>query len=254
MRTYRLFWGLILFLIAPLHSTAEELHIATVMVFLETLEQIKPLFEQETGHTLVITHDSAGSLVREIKKGESIDVFLSSDEERPNALISEGLAIPESFFVYALGRLVLWTNLALPLSENSLLKINKLALPEPENTPYGYAAQQMLEGLNLWEKMQPRIRLVKTTAEAYQDTLEKRAEAGFIGLSQYLSSLNNLGTYYWIIPQHLHHPIRHSAVILKATRHPTAARAFLRFLRHPAALKVIREFGFRTPSQPEDDD
>jgi len=82
------------------HRTAEELHIATVMVFLETLEQIKPLFEQETGHTLVITYDSAGSLVREIKKGEPIDVFLSSDEERPNALISEGLAIPESFFVY----------------------------------------------------------------------------------------------------------------------------------------------------------
>jgi molybdate transport system substrate-binding protein len=192
--------------------------------------------------------------LQQIKSGEPIDVFLSSDEERPKQLIHEGLAVPDSFFVYALGRLVLWTNSTLPLSEKNLLKINKLALPEPHNAPYGRAAQQVLEGLHLWKQMQPKIRLVKTTAEAYQETLEKKVDAGFIELSQYLSSVNNLGTHSWIIPKYLHSPISHSAVILKAAKHPTAARAFLKFLRHPAALKVIREFGFRTPNQPEEDD
>lgn len=255
MRSSYLFIGcLMLFLVTPLQSRAEELHIAVIMAFLETLQQIKPLFEQETGHTLVISYASAGVLFQKIKSGEPIDVFLSSDEEYPKKLIQEGLAIPDSFFVYALGRLVLWTNSASPLNEKTLLKINQLALPNPRDAPYGRAAQQVLEGLRLWEQMQPKIRLVKTTAEAYQETLEKKSEAGFISLSQYLSSLNNLGTYSWIIPQYLHSSISHSVVILKATKHPTAARAFLKFLRHPAALKVIREFGFRIPSQPEEDD
>lgn len=252
--SYPLIGCFMLFFAIPLQSTAEELHVAVVMAFLETLQQIQPLFEQETGHTIVITHGSAGVLLQKIKSGEPIDIFLSSDEERPKQLIHEGLAVPHSFFVYALGRLVLWTNSTLPLNEKNLLKINKLALPEPHNAPYGRAAQQVLEGLHLWEQMQPKIRLVKTTVEAYQETLEKKAEAGFISLSQYLSSLDNLGTYSWIIPQYLHSPLSHGAVILKATKHPTAARAFLKFLRHPAALRIIREFGFRTPSQPGPDD
>jgi len=250
---YPLIGCLMLFLATP-QSRAEEFRVAVVMAFLETLQQIKPLFEQETGHTFVITYASAGVLFQKIKSGEPIDVFLSSDEEHPKKLIQEGLAIPDSFFVYALGRLVLWTNSALPLNEKTLLKINRLALPDPRDAPYGRAAQQVLEGLHLWEQMQPKIHLVKTTTEAYQETLEKKSEAGFISLSQYLSSLNNLGTHSWIIPQYLHCSISHSAVILKATKHPTAARAFLKFLRHPAALKVIREFGFRIPSQPKEDD
>jgi len=252
--SYPLIGCFLLFLAIPLQSTAEELHVAVVMAFLETLQQIKPLFEQETGHTLVITHASAEILLQKIERGEPIDVLLSSDEEHPNYLIQKKLAIPDSFFVYALGRLVLWTHSGLSLSEKTLLKINNLALPNPNDAPYGHAAQQVLEGLHLWEQMQPKIRLVKTTVEAYQETLEKKAEAGFISLSQYLSSLDNLGTYSWIIPQYLHSPLSHGAVILKATKHPTAARAFLKFLRHPAALRIIREFGFRTPSQPGPDD
>lgn len=257
MRVFNLTTGYwILLLMLPQPVIAVEIRVAVVMAFAETLQQIKPLFEQETGHILIIIEDSAGAIQQRIKDGEVIDVFLCSEQERPKELIREKLAVPESFVVYSLGRLVLWAKSAitLPLDENSLLKINKLALPDPKNSPYGHAAQQALEKLKLWSPMQTHIRLVKTTAVAYEETQRNNTDAGFIGLSQYLSSADNLGTAYWIVPQHLYPPIYHSAVVLKATKYPEEAQSLLQFLRHPAALKIIHDFGFRTLEEPQDRD
>jgi molybdate transport system substrate-binding protein len=106
-----------------------------------------------------------------------------------------------------------------------------------------------LKGLGLWEKIQPKIRLTRTVNEAYQNTQNNQTEAGFIGLAQYLSSLDNLGTTYWIVPQYLYQPLTQGAVILSSTQHLVAAQAFLEFLQHSNSLKIIREFGFRTLSQ-----
>ena len=233
-------------------AVAVELHVAVAGSFVETLQQLKPLFEQETGHTLIITTNSVSVLYQKIKNNEiAADIFLSADEEHPNLLIKEKLAIPESFFVYAVGRLILWTK-SLPieqLNQKSLLKINTISLPDPKITVYGHAAQQILEGLKLWELIQPKIRLTRTVNEAYQNTQNNQTEAGFIGLAQYLSSLDNLGTTYWIIPQYLYEPLTQGAVILSSTQHLAAAQDFLKFLQHPDSLKIIREFGFRTHSQ-----
>lgn len=232
-------------------ASAEEVIAAVAPVFRETLQQIKPLFERETGHTLTIIFGSTGMLYQKIKNGESFDVFLSADVERPKQLIKEGLANSESFVVYAMGRLVLWTKSSLtsPLNETALLKLPTIALPDPKNSPYGEAAQQILKGLGLWERLQQRIRITNTISESYQETLKSNTSAGFIGLAQYLSELDNLGTTYWIVPQYLHRPLIHGAVILNRSQHPIGARALLRFLRHPNVIKIIRDFGFRIPGQ-----
>lgn len=240
--------------VQSLHALAEEVTVAVAPVFKETLQQIKPLFERETGHTLTIILSSTGVLYQKIKNGENIDVFLSADVERPKLLIKEGLALSDSFIVYAMGRLVLWTKSSQtsPLNETSLLKFPTLALPDPKNSPYGEAAQQILKGLGMWEKLQPRIRITNTISESYQATSKNNTAAGFIGFAQYLSEVDNLGTTYWIVPQYLHHPLIHGAVMLTRCQHPTGSRALLRFLRHPTALQVIRDFGFRTPGQKDE--
>ncbi len=241
---------------SPQYSVAEEVKVAVVMAFYETLLQLKPLFEKETGHHLIIIADSAGALFQKIKTDTTIDVFLSGDVKRPKELINQGFGLPESFQVYALGRLVLWTKLMehLRLNERSLMEFKSLAVSDPENTPYGHAAREVLVGLNLWENLQPKIQMMKTTADAYQAILSHQTEAGFISLAQYLSSVDNLGTQYWMVPQYLHSPLNHGAVILRETSHLEGAQALLKFLRHPSALKVIREFGFRVPDITESSD
>lgn len=63
-----------------------------------------------------------------------------------------------------------------------------------------------------------------------------------------------MSTKAQIVPQYLYHPLYHSAVMLKASTHPTGARALLKFLRQPKALKIIHDYGFRTPDQLQEHD
>ena len=245
-----------LLLCLPTIVMAEELTVAVISVFSETFLQIKPLFEQETGHTVRVISDSSGVLYSKIRYScESVDVFLSADEDRPKKLIEAGLAVPESFTVYALGKLVLWTksNDDLQLAPESLSKFKYIAFPTPKNSPYGSATQEALTRLKLWEVVKPNLVIFNTIVAAYEATLQHQTQAGFIGLAQYLSEIENLGTNYLIIPSSLYPPLSQAAVMMWATKHPTGAQALLDFLHHPLAIKVIHDFGFGTVDQRSDD-
>ncbi len=240
----------------PQKNMADELHIATVTAFEETLLQLKPLFEQETGHTFTAAGDAGGTIYQQIKAGAAIDVFLAADTEYPNKLIEEDFAWADSLTIYALGRLVLWVKSpkSLLVNENILSDLDVIAIPDTEKTAYGRAVQQVLQKLNLWERLQAKIIIKKTTGEVYRQISNRQVNAGFISLSQYLSSAENLGTACWIVPQHLHQPIHHGAVIMRTTPHLEAAQALLEFLHHPKALKIIHDFGFRVPGFDKTDD
>ena len=52
---------------------------------------------------------SSGKLYAQIKNGAPLEIFLSADKQKPQALIDDGLAVGDSQRVYAQGRLVLWS-------------------------------------------------------------------------------------------------------------------------------------------------
>ena len=48
----------------------------------------------------------------------------------------------------------------------------------------------------------------------------------------------------WLVPSHLHAPIRQDAVLLARGRERPAARALLDFLRGPEARRIIASHGY----------
>ena len=91
----------------PLH--AAEINAAVAANFASPMERIAALFRKESGHTVKVSPGASGKLYMQIKGGAPFDVFLSADEEMPKHLLQEGLAVAGSRFVYAGGRLVLWS-------------------------------------------------------------------------------------------------------------------------------------------------
>src|SRR5690242_11666699 len=73
------------------------------------MERIVALFRQESGHTVKVSLGSSGKFYSQIKGGAPFDVFLAADEALPKRLEQEGLAVGGSRFVYAFGKLVLWS-------------------------------------------------------------------------------------------------------------------------------------------------
>lgn len=235
-------------------SSAEEVKVAVTRAFLEVFRQIKPLFEAETGHTVNIISDTSVVLYEKIKRGETIDIFLSADVSHPNKLIEEGFAIPNSFFVYAMGRLILWTksDKFRRFDENSLHYVETLALADPQTSPYGQAAQHVLQVIDVWEKFAPNIKITRTLIDSYQEISQRKVDAGFILLSQYLSKLDNLGTVFWIVPQSYYDPLYHGAVMVRSGENFLGAQTLLEFLQCRRVTKIINDFGFKVTKNIDD--
>jgi len=230
---------------------AGEVSVAVASNFAATMERLAPLFQKESGHTLKLTPGASGKLYAQIKKGAAFDVFLSADEELPKRMMQEGTAVAGSRFIYAAGRLVLWSAQPGFVDDKGLVlnrgNFNLLAIPNPVNSPYGVAAKETLTKLTMWNAMQRKLDKGDDVIETYRFAASERTELAFIPLSQVMRDGKVGAGSWWLVPPEMHNPIHQSAVLLTATKDPAAAKAFLAFLKSEKAVKVMRGFGYEFP-------
>ena len=158
---YWLMIGLTLLLWPSIAWSGETIHVAVAANFKPLFVSLANRFEQESGHTVLISSASSGKLFAQLKQGAPFQLFLSADMARPRQLQQEGLAVADSLFTYAIGRLILWSpdpkrfaDGAQPLTDGLL---NKIALGNPRSVPYGQAAQETLHSLGLTQKYADRL-------------------------------------------------------------------------------------------------
>jgi molybdate transport system substrate-binding protein len=236
-----------LLLVAPV-ARAQEVVAAVAANFAAAMARIEPAFEQASGHQLTVVLGSSGKLVAQIQQGAPFDVFLSADVERPAALQTAGLAVPDTRFTYALGRLVLWSPDPQAFSDGATYlaagEFLHLAIANPALAPYGAAAQQTLQALDLWPAIQPKIVRAENIGQTYAMVASGAAEAGFVALAQLAADAPGSR---WPVPPKLHAPIRQDALLLVRGRDNPAARAFLDYLGSPPARAVITALGYDLP-------
>ena len=233
---------------------AEQLTAAIAANFAGTIKQLKPLFEHESGHRLITSFASSGTLFAQIKNGAPFDVFLSADEQRPRQLIHDGLAVADSLFIYASGQLVLWSSQAefIDLQGNILRNghwpekgIRHIALANPKTAPYGRAALQTLETMQLVDAIKPYRVSGQNIAQTFQFVASGNAQLGFIAQAQVLALPESERGSSWRVPQTMYSPIKQEAVMLMRGRENSAALAFLQFLQSPRAKNIISARGYK---------
>jgi molybdate transport system substrate-binding protein len=232
---------------APLSARAETATVAVAANFLAPVERLATLFQQETGHELVVTSGSTGQLYAQIANGAPFDVFLSADSEHPTRLVAESLADGTTQFTYAVGKLALWTHAPDKFAPLGLATLRRtdfrwLAIANPEVAPYGLAAEETLKYLGLWQSLQDKLVRGQSIAQTFAMAETDNAELGLVALSQALTYQGVAA--YFEIPSELHSALRQDAVLLKRADNNPAARVFLEWLRGPRALEVIVDFGY----------
>jgi molybdate transport system substrate-binding protein len=221
-----------------------EINVAVAANFTEPAKQIADAFRQKTGHEAVLSFGSSGQFYSQITQGAPFHVLLSADDARPKKLIEDGLAVPESRFTYAIGKLVLWSKTPNLVKGEETLKtasFAKLSICNPAAAPYGAAAVEAMKSLHLYEVLQPRLVEGATITQAYQFVETGNAELGFVALSQLKGK--EAGSR-WLVPQELYSPIRQDAVVLKSGAANEAANAFITFLKAPEARAIIEKYGY----------
>ncbi|MFI3156205.1 MAG: molybdate ABC transporter substrate-binding protein [Methylococcaceae bacterium] len=229
---------------------------ATVLVavasnFSKPMTEIAAEFEKATGHSAKLSFGSSGKFVSQLENGAPFEVLLSADDKGPQKLEQAGLAVANSHFTYALGKLVLWS--ATPGYVDDQGKIlttggfKHLALADPKLAPYGAAAIEVLKGLNLQDKLSPLFVLGENIAQTHQFISTGNAELGFVALSQVIENGKVASGSGWIIPTDRHAPIRQDAVLLTLGAENPAAIALLSYLKSAPALAIIEKYGYDLP-------
>jgi molybdate transport system substrate-binding protein len=159
------------------------------------------------------------------------------------------MAVPGSRFTYARGKLVLWSPetaaFISPIAYLSEQSFSRLAIANPKTAPYGQAAQQVLEHLELWSPLQPKLVRGDSIAQTFQFIASGNAQAGLVALAQVKAWPNQDGTL-WRIPQSYYAPIDQQAILLKRSADNAAAREWLAFLQSPEAIAIIQDYGYDT--------
>lgn len=233
-------------------SDPEPLQIAVAANFAGCLEELAALWSAQGWPAPTLIVGSTGRHFAQIQAGAPFDLFLAADAERPRLLCEAGQALPDSRFPYALGRLMLWApglSAAADAPWTAALDdpaLAHLAIADPRVAPYGQAARQALQAVGRWEGLQERLVVGRSVGQAWQFVASGAAEAGLLACSQTLAGADPADVRP--LPAGLYDPIEQQAVLLTRAGDNVAARAFLAFLRSPAATAVIASFGYDVPA------
>ena len=229
-------------------ARAAEVTVAVASNFSAPMQKLAQAFEQETGHKALLSFGSTGNLYAQIRNGAPYEVLLAADDATPRKLEAEGLGVAGSRFTYAIGTLVLWSKQPGLVDEKGDVlrsgKFERIAMANPKLAPYGAAAVETLTQMGVLQAVRPKVAQGENISQTYQFVATQNAQLGFVALSQVMVDGRVSQGSAWVVPAHLHSPIRQDAVLLAKGRDAPAAAALMRFLRSERARALIRTFGY----------
>ena len=227
----------------------DRIRVAVASNFAAAAESLAESFYDAGGSRVVLVAGSTGKHYAQIVGGAPFEVFLAADELRPARLGELGLGVADSRFTYALGRLVLWSpredwlDFGEPLLRTGMFR--RLAIANPKVAPFGLAARQALESLDLWDSLKGKLVRGENVGQAFHFIFSRNADLGFVSLSQIIDfETARVGGTHWIVPATLYQPIRLQALLITDT---PSARDFLDFLRSQQGRAIIEQFGYGLP-------
>lgn len=220
-------------------------------------EAFKRNRELVSGKEIALVFGSSGNLATQIENGAPYDVFFSADSGFARRLISRGRAIPESFYVYAIGKLAIWVPAGSHLDVEQLgakvildPTIRKIAIANPQHAPYGRAAVEAMKNLGIYEQVESKLVLGENVSQAVQFVTSGNAQVGIVALSLVLGPEMKAG-HRWVVPQKAYTPLLQAVVIVSGTKHPEAAKAFVDYFLRQRDPDFLPRYGFDLPPREE---
>ena len=202
-----------------------------------------------------LVYGSSGNFFAQIRNQAPFDVFLSADVEYPHQLEQQGLTVPGSVFIYAVGRLALWVPAQSPLDVAVLHmkvlldpSVKHVAIANPQHAPYGRAAEAALRSSGIYDSVAPKLVLAENIAQTLQFAQTGAADVGIVALSLALAPTVRSQGRYWEVPLGAYPRIWQGGAILKRTTNVSAAQAFRGYLMGSAGRQILQQYGFTLPA------
>ena len=227
-----------------------NLNVATSANMQFAMNEIISEFEKDNDISIELIVSSSGKLTSQIEQGAPFDIFIAANKKYPAYLDSLGLTTSAPK-VYAKGKLGLWTlkDVAPTVTLLTTDTIQKIAIGNPNTSPYGKASIDVLKHNNIYERVKHKLVFGESISQVNQFIRTRSADIGFTAYSVVsCTEMKTIGNWT-SINLNDHGKIYQAAVILKESTHPEKAKVFYNFLFSERAQGILNKYGYLTSQE-----
>lgn len=227
----------------------------TLSVAISTKEAVEELGRAFTAArpdvTLRYNFGASGELAKQIEAGAPVDVFVSAAARQMDELEAKRLIEPQTRRAFARNVLVVVkpVDSSLDLTKPADLlsaRVQRVVIGNPRTVPVGQYAEESLRALGVWDRLQRRLVLAENVRQALEYVARGEVDAGFVYATDVRMRAGRVREAFRPA-EDTYRPIVYPAAVVRGSRHPALARAFVELLVGADGQAVLRRLGFQPP-------
>lgn len=225
-----------------------KLLVAAASSLSETLSELKNAFESEHQDiTLTLNYGASGKLSQQIQSGAPVDVFLSADPKWMDRLVQKEAIAADTRTDFAQNGLVLVSSRNKSISASQLsdlpdMKVEQIAIGNPDSVPAGSYAKQAMTESGIWDDFEDKLIYTSNAQQTLTYVESGNTDFGIVYVSDLTRS--DLIKKVFTIDESLHKPIHYPAAVTASSTAKEEAQEFIQFLQTDKAQSILRDNGF----------
>ncbi|MGA8766491.1 MAG: molybdate ABC transporter substrate-binding protein [Candidatus Acidiferrales bacterium] len=225
-----------------------DLTVSAAISLKDALDEAKQIYAAANPNVAIAAnYGASGTLQLQIEQGAPVDVFLSAAPKQMDALDTKGLLLAGTRKNLLRNEVVL----IVPKDDSAGISsfqdltradVKQIALGEPVTVPAGQYAKEVLTSLGIYDAVNSKAILAKDVRQVLTYVETGNVDAGIVYATDAMSSAKV--KVVASAPAKSHSPVIYPAAVIKASKNPAAARAFLDFLAGPRGRAVFQKYGF----------
>ena len=232
-------------------NSSIELTVSAAASLKNVMKETALVYQQEyPDRKIIYNFASSGSLQRQIEQGAPVDVFISAAVNKMDTLEKKDLLLSETRQDLLKNQIVL---VAPKSNKNNSINLDKfddlttkeittIALGEPNSVPAGKYAQEILNSLEIADKVNSKAVYAKDVRQVLNYVATGNVDAGIVYRTdaQVSDNVQIVAT----APETSHSPVIYPIAVIKDSDHPEAAIELIEFLTNPKVQAIFEEYGF----------
>jgi molybdate transport system substrate-binding protein len=237
-------------------AAAVELTVFGAASLKGVLDKAKTAYEADTpGVTLVVSTDSSAALATQITQGAPADVFLSADTTNPQKLVTAGLSLgePVTFARNLLTVIVPTANPGTITTPADLAKTGIKVIAAGDDVPITKYANTLVANLakqpgypaDYAARYTANIASKEDNVAAVRSKIELGEGDGaivYVTDAKGSTKVSNIP-----VPDDANVPATYAGMVVKSSKQPDAAQAFLTWFAGPDGQAILASAGFLAP-------
>ncbi len=233
--------------VMPAQTPGKTLRVSAAASLADALKEIHALYEKEHGVKVELNLGASSLLARQIEEGAPVDVFISADLAKMEALEKQGLVelstkedqlsnslvvvVPEDSKLQVAGGATL-----------AVAEVKRIAFADPKAVPAGVYGKEWLTKLGLWDKVEAKVISTENVRAALAAVESGNVDAGIVYKTD--AAISKKVKIAFEVPAGEGPKITYPMAALKKSANAPGAKQYLDYLDTPAAKAVFEKFGF----------